>query len=147
VIDPDILSKVVMVFDMVMMVMDGWMMSQKYVVRLDSIFGKLRYCSSVYSMYSSTLRQSERRPMPACHYSPHKQHDKSVFLSTQRERSRFIRSTLKRLFVNHASDTNGGLPPANHLATLWHIWFTIPDPLKFNGNDLNVFESRPRSRK
>jgi hypothetical protein len=26
---------------------------------------------------------------------------------------------------------------ADHLATLCHIWFTIPEPLQFNGNDLN----------
>jgi hypothetical protein len=26
---------------------------------------------------------------------------------------------------------------ANHIATLCHKWFTIPEPLLFNGNDLN----------
>ena len=26
---------------------------------------------------------------------------------------------------------------ADHLATLCHKWFTIPEPLQFNGDDLN----------
>jgi hypothetical protein len=51
------------------------------------------------------------------------------------ERSRFIRSTLKHLCreprFRHQWRT------AEHLATLCHKWFTIPEPLQFDGNDLN----------
>ena len=51
------------------------------------------------------------------------------------ERSRFILSTLKHLCrerrFRHQWRT------ANHLATLCHKWFTIPEPLQFDGNDLN----------
>jgi hypothetical protein len=52
-----------------------------------------------------------------------------------RERSRFILSTLKHLCreprFRHQWRT------ADHLATLCHKWFTIPEPLHFDGNDLN----------
>jgi hypothetical protein len=53
----------------------------------------------------------------------------------QVERFRFIRSTLKHLrsepHFRHKWRT------AEDLATLCHKWFTIPEPLQFNGNDLN----------
>jgi hypothetical protein len=52
-----------------------------------------------------------------------------------RERSRFILSTLKHLCreprFRHQWRT------ADHIATLCHKWFTIPDPLEFDRNDLN----------
>jgi hypothetical protein len=52
-----------------------------------------------------------------------------------KERSRFILSTLKHLCrerrFRHQWRT------ADHLATLCHKWFTIPEPLQFNGSDLN----------
>jgi hypothetical protein len=58
----------------------------------------------------------------------------SLFLPP-RERSWFILSTLKHLCqeprFQHQWRT------ADHLATLCHKWFTIPEPLKFDGNDLN----------
>ena len=51
------------------------------------------------------------------------------------ERSRFILSTLKHLCreprFQHQWRT------ADHLAMLCHKWFTIPEPLQFNGNDLH----------
>jgi hypothetical protein len=51
------------------------------------------------------------------------------------ERSRFIWSTLRHLGreprFRHQWRT------ADHLATLCHKWFTIPEPLKFDGKDLN----------
>jgi hypothetical protein len=52
-----------------------------------------------------------------------------------RERSRFIRSTLKHLC--HEPRFRHQWRTADHLATLCHKWFTIPEPLQFNGNDLN----------
>ena len=59
----------------------------------------------------------------------------SSFLLTQIERYRFIRSSVKYLCreprFRHKWRTS------DHLATLCHKWFTIPEPLKFNGNDLN----------
>ena len=52
-----------------------------------------------------------------------------------RERYRFIRSSVKYLCreprFRHKWRT------ADHLATLCHKWFTIPEPLQFNGDDLN----------
>jgi hypothetical protein len=57
------------------------------------------------------------------------------FLIHPGERSRFIRSTLKRLC--REPRFRHQWRPADHLATLCHIWFTIPEPLQFNGNDLN----------
>ena len=52
-----------------------------------------------------------------------------------KERCRFIWSTLKHLCreprFRHQWRT------ADDLATLYHKWFTIPEPLQFNGNDLN----------
>ena len=57
------------------------------------------------------------------------------FLLPPKERCRFIRSTLKHLCreprFRHQWRT------ADDLATLCHKWFTIPEPLQFNGNDLN----------
>jgi hypothetical protein len=54
----------------------------------------------------------------------------------QKERSRFITSTLKHLC--REPSFRHQWRPAEHLATLYSIWFTIPEPLKFNGkNDLN----------
>ena len=53
----------------------------------------------------------------------------------QKERSRFIRSTLKHLC--REPRFRHQWRPADHLSTLCHMWFTIPEPLKFNGNDLN----------
>ena len=51
------------------------------------------------------------------------------------ERSRFIRNTLKHLC--REPRFRHQWRPADHLATLCHNWFTIPEPLQFNGNDLN----------
>ena len=57
------------------------------------------------------------------------------FLIHPGERSRFIRSTLKYLcripHFQHQWRT------ADHLATLCHKWFTIPEPLQFDGNNVN----------
>jgi hypothetical protein len=52
-----------------------------------------------------------------------------------RERSRFILSTLKHLC--HERRFRHQWRTADHLAILCHKWFTIPEPLQFNGNDLN----------
>jgi hypothetical protein len=51
------------------------------------------------------------------------------------ERSRFILSTLKHLCRERRFQHQWRT--ADHLATLCHKWFTIPEPLQFNGNDLN----------
>jgi hypothetical protein len=51
------------------------------------------------------------------------------------ERSRFILSTLKHLCREPRFLQQWRL--ADHLATFCHIWSTIPEPLKFNGKDLN----------
>jgi hypothetical protein len=56
-------------------------------------------------------------------------------LLPQVDRFRFIRSTFKHLRseprFQHKWRT------ADDFATLCHKWFTIPEPLQFNGNDLN----------
>jgi hypothetical protein len=52
-----------------------------------------------------------------------------------KERSRFILSTLKHLC--HERRFRHQWRTADHLATLCHKWFTIPEPLQFNGSDLN----------
>ena len=56
-------------------------------------------------------------------------------LLPQVDRFRFIRSTFKHLCseprFQHKWRT------ADDFATLCHKWFTIPEPLQFNGNDLN----------
>ena len=56
-------------------------------------------------------------------------------LLTPRERSRFILSTLKHLC--REPRFRHQWRSADHLSTLCHKWFTIPEPLQFNGNDLN----------
>jgi hypothetical protein len=54
---------------------------------------------------------------------------------TPRERSRFILSTLKHLC--REPRFRHQWRSADHLSTLCHKWFTIPEPLQFNGNDIN----------
>ena len=56
-------------------------------------------------------------------------------LVTAHERSRFVLSTLKHLC--HEPQFQHKWRTADHLAMLCHKWFTIPEPLQFNGNDLN----------
>ena len=51
------------------------------------------------------------------------------------ERSHFILSTLKHLC--HEPQFQHKWRTADHLAMLCHKWFTIPEPLQFNGNDLS----------
>ena len=52
-----------------------------------------------------------------------------------KERSCFIRRTLNHLC--HEPRFRHQWRTADHLAILCHKWFTIPEPLQFNGNDLN----------
>ena len=56
-------------------------------------------------------------------------------LVTPRERSRFIVSTLKHLCQEPRFRHQWR--SADHLSTLCHKWFSIPEPLQFNGNDIN----------
>jgi hypothetical protein len=53
----------------------------------------------------------------------------------KKERSRFILSTLKHLC--HVQCFRHQWRTADDLATLCHKWLTIPEPLQFNGNDVN----------
>jgi hypothetical protein len=52
-----------------------------------------------------------------------------------RERSQFILSTLKHLC--REPRFRHQWRSADHLSTLCHKWFSIPEPLQFNGDDIN----------
>jgi hypothetical protein len=56
-------------------------------------------------------------------------------LHTPREMSRFILSTLKHLC--REPRFRHQWRSADHLSTLCHKWFAIPEPLQFDGNDIN----------
>jgi hypothetical protein len=52
-----------------------------------------------------------------------------------RERYRFIRSSVK--YLCRETRFRHKWRTADHLVALCHEWFTIPEPLQFNANDLN----------